>query len=70
MLIVPHALHCIDGCFFVFYPFDSVAYCFGFSNPPTPSPHEKNNDLILFKLKNKNEKIKNKTEKIKKNDEN
>ena len=29
MLIVPHALHCVDGCFFV----NSLAYCFGFSPP-------------------------------------
>ena len=38
-LIVPPALHCIDGCFFVFTSFDSLAYCFGFSTtspPPTP----------------------------------
>ena len=29
MLIVPHALHCVDGCIFVFTSFDTVC-CFGF----------------------------------------
>ena len=36
MLIVPHALHCIDGCFFYFTSFDSLAYCFDFSTTPPP----------------------------------
>ena len=34
MLIVPHALHCVDSCIFVFTSFDTVC-CFGFS-PPLP----------------------------------
>ena len=40
MLIVPHALHCVDGCIFVFISFDTVC-CFGFIQcpaPPSPSP--------------------------------
>ena len=37
MLIVPHALHCVDRCIFVFTSFDTVC-CFGFSAPTPPSP--------------------------------
>ena len=38
MLIVPHALHCVDSCIFVFTSFDTVC-CFGFSaRPPSPFP--------------------------------
>ena len=38
MLIVPHALHCVDSCIFVFYLIGhSLAYCFGFQcHPPPP----------------------------------
>ena len=36
MLIVPHALHCVDySCIFVFTSFDTVC-CFGFSARPLP----------------------------------
>ena len=45
MLIVPHALHCVDGsCFFSFTSLYSLAYCFGFNvfstfpPPPPPTP--------------------------------
>ena len=40
MLIVPHALHCVDSCIFVFTSFDTVC-CFGFSaaRPPPPFPN-------------------------------
>ena len=37
MLIVPHALHCVDGCIFVFTSFDTVC-CFGFIQCPAPPP--------------------------------
>ena len=37
MLIVPHALHCVDSCIFVFTSFDTVC-CFGFSARPPPPP--------------------------------
>ena len=37
MLIVPHALHCVDSCIFVFTSFDTVC-CFGFSARPSPPP--------------------------------
>ena len=37
MLIVPHALHCVDGCIFVFTSFDTVCY-FGFIQCPAPPP--------------------------------
>ena len=36
MLNVRHALYCVDGCFFVFYVFDSLSYCFDFSGPRSP----------------------------------
>ena len=41
MLIVPHALHCVDSCIFVFYLiWHSLAYRFGFSAPhPLPFPN-------------------------------
>ena len=41
MLIVPHALHCVDSCIFVFYLiWHSLAYCFGISAPQLPPfPH-------------------------------
>ena len=43
MLIVPHALHCVDICIFVFYLISlSLAYWFGFSgNLLTPLPAQK-----------------------------
>ena len=37
MLIVPHALHCVDGCIFVFTSFDTVC-CFGFIQCQVPPP--------------------------------
>ena len=37
-LIVPHALHCVDSCIFVFTSFDSLAYCFGSVPAPQPLP--------------------------------
>ena len=59
-LIVPHALHCKDGFFFVFYLIWQAGRLFWFQNPPypppptptPPAPLKKNNDLTLFKLKN------------------
>ena len=46
---------------FLYYTsFDSLTYYFGFSTippPPPTTPLEKNNNLILFELKNLNEKI-------------
>ena len=35
MLIVPHALHCVDSCIFVFTSFVTVC-CLGFSAPLFP----------------------------------
>ena len=52
MLIVPRALHCIDGCFFCILPHLTVWHTVLVSASPSPSPLKKNNDLILFKLKN------------------
>ena len=57
MLIVPHALHCVDGCIFVFTAFDTVC-CFGFIQclapppppPPPPPPTKKNFFIILSDL--------------------
>ena len=40
MLSVPHVLHCVDSCIFVFTSCDTVC-CFGFSAPPPP-PHPQN----------------------------
>ena len=44
--------------FLYFTSFDTPAYCFGFMTTPPPQPYleKKTNNLILFKLKNKNEK--------------
>ena len=52
MLIVPHALHCIDGCFVVSYLIWQSGILFWFSTPPPP--HRKK------KKKKKNEKKKKK----------
>ena len=51
MLIVPHALHCVDGCIFVFTSFDTVC-CFGFIQcpAPPPPPPKKKNFIILSDL--------------------
>ena len=50
MLIVPHALHCVDSCIFVFYLiWHSLAYCFGFSAPPPP-PHTNNNKIVRIRF--------------------
>ena len=38
MLIVPHALHCVDSCIFVFTSFDTVWHTVLVSVPPLPSP--------------------------------
>ena len=40
MLIVPHALHCVDSCIFVFTSFDTVWHTVLVSvpGPPTPFP--------------------------------
>ena len=39
MLVVPHALHCVDSCIFVFYLiWHNLANCFGFSAPHPPFP--------------------------------
>ena len=39
MLIVPHALHCVDSCIFVFTSLDTVWHTVLVSVPlPTPSP--------------------------------
>ena len=56
MLIVPHALHCIDGCFLPHFSFDSLAYCFGLSTTPPPPPPKKskiNKKNIKKKIKEK-----------------
>ena len=37
MLIVPHALHCVDSCIFVFTSFDTVWHTVFVSVPP-PTP--------------------------------
>ena len=49
-LIVPHALHCIDGCFFCILPHLTVWHTV--LDLAHPSPPEKKNNLILFTLKN------------------
>ena len=65
-LIVPHALHGINGCFFVFYLIWYSGILFWFHDNPPPPPHlEKKNDLILFKLKNLKWKKKKKKKMIK-----
>ena len=52
MLIVPHALHCIDGLLLCILPHLTVWHTGLVSaQPPPPHPPKKNN-LILFKLKN------------------
>ena len=38
MLIVPHALHCVDSCIFVFTSFDTVWHTVLVSVPGTPPP--------------------------------
>ena len=38
MLVNSHALHCVDGCCLYFILFDRVAYYFGFSTRPRPTP--------------------------------
>ena len=38
LLIVPHALHCVDSCIFVFTSFDTVWHTVLVSTPPPPSP--------------------------------
>ena len=53
-LILPHALHCINGCFFVVYLIGHSGILFWFhDNPlPSPPPHlEKKKIIILLKLK-------------------
>ena len=54
MLIVPHALYCVDGCIFVFTSFDTVC-CFGFIQcpaplppPPPPPPKKKKKKKIII----------------------
>ena len=39
MLIVPHALHCVDSCIFVFTSFDTVWHTVLVSVPAPPLPH-------------------------------
>ena len=40
MLILPHALHCVDSCISVFdLNWHSLAYSFGVSALPLPSTH-------------------------------
>ena len=55
MLIVPHALHCVDGCIFEFTSFDTVC-CFGFYLVPSPPPppQKKNDYMIMPENFNKN----------------
>ena len=38
MLIVPHALHCVDSCIFVFTLLDTVWHSVLVSVPPPPFP--------------------------------
>ena len=38
MLIVPHALHCVDSCIFVFTSFDTVWHTVLVTVPPAPLP--------------------------------
>ena len=38
MLIVSHALHCVDSCIFVFTSFDSVCHTVKVTVPPPPPP--------------------------------
>ena len=49
-LIVPHALHCIDGCFFCILPHLTVWHTVLVSAQPHPPHPEKNNNLILFRF--------------------
>ena len=53
-LIQTHALHCINGCFFVVYLIWHSSILFWFHDtPPLPTtPPWKKKNLILFKLKN------------------
>ena len=48
MLIAPHALHCVDSCFFVFTSFDTVWHTVLVSVPPPPPPPLHQNFFIRF----------------------